>query len=479
MKQLLFVFSMIMAFAAHAQEFTLHNNGLIYSDSTMSQLSKIVKQENLKFKTCDLHPVYYSLPQAEGVYVFLSEERFSAQEMKEAQKEMENGISVTDFIKKYPKAAVRNNLFILKTRSKNYDDVVSIVFESIEVEKSGYEIYSKNEALYHNSLEKQWVTALDEDLEAFYFEKGFVTPQIPAQYANWIQYGDCMVDTSTQIYYANAGYEEYAWRENTEKDSLKKTNRDAFYAYIKKENEPRMATNQEYLKGIEELVAQHKSEFLTLLQAAIEESIRLGIPDSRLEVYAGKYISRKEELRLRRLRRVMGFCSQDSRPREHAQEMAVLAAETYSWEIFLRAHLDIMNDRFERASDGSYAWGRRNTYIKELEELDINVLDLLIGACFRFGNPAENHYTASVGRTGRALAETQSPAELEKRLSMMIEDEKLDNYNRMIISYLYLNYIGYSSKEKQQTLVPAFKESFKKLPSSMAGEIHWENWIKK
>ena len=77
--------------------------------------------------------------------------------------------------------------------------------------------------------------------------------------------------------------------------------------------------------------------------------------------------------------RVVGSCSMDSSPREHAINIAMLSAETTDWSVFLRAHLDIMNDRFDRVSDGSYAWKDRNTYIKELEQLDINVSDLIFG----------------------------------------------------------------------------------------------------
>jgi len=73
----------------------------------------------------------------------------------------------------------------------------------------------------------------------------------------------------------------------------------------------------------------------------------------------------------------------DSSPRYHELSIAELAEETVNWEIFLRSHLDIMNDNFNRMSDGSYAWAGRKTYIKELEILYINVLDLVLGISIR------------------------------------------------------------------------------------------------
>lgn len=88
------------------------------------------------------------------------------------------------------------------------------------------------------------------------------------------------------------------------------------------------------------------------------------------EEYVSCYKSPKVALELKRSRIVVGGCSQDMSPRVHAMNIALLSAETINWEIFLRSHLDIMNDNFERMSDGSYAWAGRKTYIKELEVLD-------------------------------------------------------------------------------------------------------------
>ena len=124
----------------------------------------------------------------------------------------------------------------------------------------------------------------------------------------------------------------------------------------------------------------------------------------------------------------------------HAVNIAQLAAETTNWEVFLKAHLDIMNDRFERMSDGNYAWGRRKTYLKELEELNINTLNLLIGISLRTENNATNHYYGSISRVGRAFSDSKNKEEIENEILSMIKDPELDNYNRIISYYLFLNY---------------------------------------
>ena len=123
-----------------------------------------------------------------------------------------------------------------------------------------------------------------------------------------------------------------------------------------------------------------------------------------------------------RHRRVMGRCSQDPAPRLHARDIALMAAETNSWNIFLRAHLDIMNDRFERGSDGSYAYGMRKTYLKELEMLNLDIVDLMIGLSLRAGNTAENHYTGTIWRLGWALTESKDSSLFEQKAKQLLQD---------------------------------------------------------
>ena len=146
----------------------------------------------------------------------------------------------------------------------------------------------------------------------------------------------------------------------------------------------------------------------------------------------------------------MGSCSQDLAPREHARSIAVLAAETHSWDIFLSAHLDIMNDRFERMTDGSYAYSSRKTYLKELEELNLNVVDLMLGLILRAQNTAPNHYYGSVWRLGWALTESKERNAFEARVQEMMKDPQLDEFNRGLLFMLYTSYL-YRLEEVKDT----------------------------
>lgn len=182
-------------------------------------------------------------------------------------------------------------------------------------------------------------------------------------------------------------------------------------------------------------------KFSSLLHNAYEDAKNRNNSNADLEQVVAYTLGGREALEMKRRRPVVGGCSMDQRPRIHAQEIAVLAAETTHWEIFLRSHLDIMNDRFDRVSDGSYAYAGRKTYIRELEVLDINLTDLILGITLRIDNASPNHYFSSISRMGRALAESQDRENLEKTILDTVTAPDLDVYNRQLFYYLYLNYV--------------------------------------
>lgn len=174
-----------------------------------------------------------------------------------------------------------------------------------------------------------------------------------------------------------------------------------------------------------------------------------------------RFSQKRQENLLNEMRntRVIGMCSQDLSPRIHAINIAKLSAETINWEVFLKSHLDIMNDRFDRMSDGSYAWESRKTYIRELEELNIDVPELILGISLRIDNPAKFHYYGSIHRIGRALSESRYSTEVEETILSMIKDSDLDDYNRVICFYLLQNYIHYHEDD-----------NLKKVKSEMLNE---------
>jgi hypothetical protein len=464
-------------------EFGKSNNGLIYSDTTIKQLKFIVDSLNLKFKVCDLNKIYYSKLQAKANHVSLE-----GATVKDAKKDMDDNIPFDDFEKKYGKAEIEKDLLVVKFKYKDYEEKDVVEFSSIELnDKYGHESrFGENLSKYDKQLKGKWIYEYygkteysKESIYAFYFTEEFSNKPLPEVYAKMVQYSDCMVDTNTQVFFEKAqkGGVRYG---NQEHGKVKE-----FMNYVHESTgypDYSNGSDTNYWKKLEawdslcvlrvDSLKKNDGKFNTLLNEAVKEAIKDGGTNDEFEDYVGRYYSRKTELDLKRNRIVVGGCSMDNSPRVHALNIAKLAAETVNWEIFLRSHLDIMNDRFERASDGSYAWGRRQTYIKELEVLDIDVLDLLLGISLRVENPSMNHYYGSIGRLGRALSETNKSGEIEAKMLQMISDNNLDDYNRILIYYLFLNYNYYiEDKEKQKENQAKLIAAVQTLPAYLSTKI--------
>ena len=308
-------------------------------------------------------------------------------------------------------------------------------------------------------LAKHWVyqtIQTDEgniNLQAFYITREFESKPMATKYGQIAQYIECMVDTTTQVMLQSATVELGVEENDKTKlaDFLRLTN-----------NYGKKPTYDQYkIKNGSYDYARYQADFLhwdslrltwidtslaytpafqTALQAAVAECKTRKVPNATLEYFCGKYYSRADELLLARDRLVMGMGSIDAASRYHAREIAVLAAETAHWEVFLRSHLDIMNDRFDPLADNNYAKTTRQTYIKELENLGIDVPNLMLGICLRIENPSQNHYYGDIGRVGRALAESAQQAEIKTMLLDMIADATLDDYNRLLLFHTFLSY---------------------------------------
>lgn len=448
-------------------EFVVYDNGLIYDRPTMSKLGKVVDSLNLRFKKCEPKN-YHSLEQGYGTYISITKN------VKRAREAILQNVKLEDLLRNFRTSEVKESLWIVKEYN-NYDEKKTIEYHSDGVDYFYIDVpdvqqYDKNEG---------WVYEDHGDNIEILYLHGLKSSVIPAEYARLIQYVDCMIDTMATIF-----------PKEERPDSLKyvlglgskvKEFVDLAMGFEAAPKEPEIDYSNPHsvevynqyqadmenwnIRRVETLDRKMRDqENVKLLSEAVEESI-IDQNGFYLDYYAQRYLSPAKALALKRSFRVHGFCSADTGPRDHAKAICKLAAENYQWDIFLRAHLDIMNDNFERASDGAWAWGARETYIKELEELDINTVDLLIGTTLNSRDVSDNHYQARTSRIGRALAESKYKAEAEKLLIYMTQDARLDLYNRMEMAYAFIFYNrNLKDKRAYNTNLDKIKRAIKTLP---------------
>jgi len=503
----LIMFSVMGLFAQNGV-FQTHNSAMLYSDTTIKQLTKIVDSLNRSFAASNLNTTYYSKQQALGHYVKVNKER-----VREALKDIENNISYEDFLNQYPNADLDDNIIIIKSLYKddNNNDVVEFI--SLSVGKNlSYNFTFKNQAeLYTKKLHNSWVFEYsDEDpyfgesVEAFYFAEEFQSIPIPDKYANYIRYSDYLIDTNTQIYFENAFHDKpLDDSEATERlienmlhedaidvlylrDAKKGGDIEKFMLYVDektkrpqfKDFEKRKDFMTEFNKWdslkfqiIDKKLAKSR-KFNQLLKKAYQEAILEGVSNDDFETLVGRYISKEKELFLRRNRR----CGLHYDSRDHALKIAILAAETLNWDLFLRSHLDILVERYE--DNNNHAQEKRYTYMKELEEIKINIPDLFLGVSLKIENPATNHYHQNnIDKTAFALAESKYKDELEKAMLNAIADDELDDYNRILIYELFVYYTCYlKDEERIDNNIIRLQEVVNELPDYLAIRIQNENY---
>jgi hypothetical protein len=468
---LLFIISCYGQPPQNRGEFANNLNGLMYSDGDMKSLRFVVDSLNLRFKTCDLNKTYYANPQTPVYYVSFKSSKYN---LKDIIDQIENKVSFHQLTTDYSSYISRvdsGELFIqmgARNNGEGYDYVEGNPGRGYndafwnKKDKNADNII--NDWIYDYSPKGQY--SEEYSLTCRYFPHPWAQPAIPDRYSRLIQYVDCMIDTSASVFLTD----KYSggWLRQDEKSSYYNLRELADYldqkmSVVNKDNKKLEQLNESQVSfAAKEL--KDDAVFRNLLSKTIDNYVKNETPQHDLESLASQLDMYDKALLMKRCYRIMGSCSQDSRPREHARDIAILAAQAHSWDIFLRAHLDIMNDRFERASDGSYAWDERKTYLKELEELNLNIVDLMLGLTLRAQNVAGNHYYGTIWRMGRALTESKEKALFEEKAMAMMKDDSLDEFNRGLIFLLYKTYISYLDEKESAQKRKSLKETISSFP---------------
>ncbi|WP_163409646.1 hypothetical protein [Flavobacterium ajazii] len=208
----LFAFLILMSLNLSAQntEFKVYDNGLIYSENSVNKLKHIVDSLNLKFKVCEFNKTFFAFSQAKANYVELEKS-----DAVKAKKDLEKGISYSELKAKYPKADFKEDLIIIKSTYTNHKNDERVEFSSLSLGKGNNEESitenKKNVDAYKNSFKGKWLFVFHdktsyskETVQAFYFTEEFQSKPISDKYARLIQYSDCLVDTTAQVFHDNA-----------------------------------------------------------------------------------------------------------------------------------------------------------------------------------------------------------------------------------------------------------------------------------
>lgn len=275
-----------------------------------------------------------------------------------------------------------------------------------------------------------------------------------------INYVDCMISNCTSIY--NYSQKERRSVNRNVYDPLleyidikipepifekqKGYTNDLYSQEIEKRNKQKAKLHESQRRDIIISLAQRDSLFLKLYREAVaiwhDDKIDSEDLESIVELVGGP----RQALQMKRGRRVMGSCSMDIGPTNHLKEIARLSALSSDWDIFIKSHMNVINDRFDAAVYSSYGEASRNTPIHDFEAIGLEPDKLFIGSLMQASDTKAKHYVSNASRIARAISQLSDPNPSIRLLIQIIRDESTDIPNRINAWYTLLRINRYNEK---------------------------------
>jgi hypothetical protein len=424
----------------------LQPNGLLYTNGAILALGFWADSLNTAFAARKT-PVYHSVGQAYYAHYI----KMQGAPSLAVKQDIDAGMGYAEIRAKYPGLFVIDSTLATRSTYQNFEEQ-NVLRISMMAEGRSYNLYIDFEgddvARYQNA-DSGWMYSYDppgsefgQSIQACYISQSFEAAPLPQKYARLVDYAQFIVP-SNKVFYEDAKRNDVFFGDEPGKEMA------AFLDYANAQlGVPVQQRDEAYKAYYNRLAAweatkwQHADrlystdrEFKRLLREAYLNT-KKGDTDSDFEDYIERYYSSALALEYKRSRIIFGSCNSRA-PRKHMLNIAKLAAHTANWQVFICAHLSIMDERFE--VDEANAKGNFS-YTAELEATGVNVADLLIGAALRIDNAGEERYEADVNDVGMMLAEIKGHKVIGTRLLDMIQDIGLDVYNRLIMCYVFISY---------------------------------------
>jgi hypothetical protein len=479
-------------------------NGLIYKDITIQKLRKIADSLNNQFKQIKNIPSFISCPYTQAQYI-----KTDAKKVENRREIFTDKTPFEELIKKYPVLEINRNAWMYKEASvkehhkADFMGYISKSWHQYPTDKWAL-IETGNWSVHREGMVYRPFQDYEAlEMEASYSSSPLIQKEIPEKYAKMIQYADFLVGEKSNIPFSADKKGILKKALDLKADTYKKdtiTNPiSSFFAFVREypnrptidscykikfgdevyhDSIPYSKKKEEccvkYYQNLEiwdslriENIRQSISKtdiFKTLLNEAIEETISTGISNPTIEFYIAEFKSKELALEMSLNRKNVSRFAFDNFSTEHCdhtKQILQLAAETANWSIFIDNHLSVLNDNFEPECSHIKKGEAKRTYTKELEEIGINTLEFLLGSCLRVNNPSKNHHWLNARTVSRALSEMKDKDKVENILLSLIQDQELDDLNRMIICSVFKNYNCFLKDLERQNINE--KMYFKKL----------------
>lgn len=402
---------------------------------------------------------------------------------------LETNPSFEKLMEEFPNLQIDRNLLILENRYINYKNKEITELKNLEIKNSRNHLLSNEYNAvrilgnYHLAVRNDYRTKSPEKVYGFFLANPLKKQLIPEKYADWLRYGETLVDVSVPVFFEkDSGNEQFMIRERSIIDSLvsyfeitsakpqypdDKANLEQFYQAS--------SLWQDRISHFSDSLFHHDSAFRSLLEESLNYAEKEKVSNGYLENFTAQFISKERALNLMRQNQQVGSCSFDTGPENQLRRIAGLAAETHQWDIFIQAFLNIMNDRASRVANSNIASASRKTYAEELTKLDLDLFRLLLGINFRIlVEEGDQHYSGSGDKIAQAFASLPKDYQIrfENELGGILSDPDLDDFNALHFYNTLLNYQYFMRETERASLIGQLvQEVEKRLPNPIRARV--------
>lgn len=474
-------FILLVTFAVTAQKSGNANGQKMYPVSSIARLKPVADSLTAAYNNSPVKQIN-SIWQGRARYIYA--EGSSARKFKKA---IDAGAGL-DVLSKIDASALsaRDYLVVRFTERKKGQPVLRFEHFSLgaenhhelELTAEAYQNYKDKRQGYFYRYEEG--NGDNDYLAAFYFDTPMYSRPLPENYVHDVRYARTIINTGG-IYldrernnylnhskkeewsrYANdklraAGYPPNSTPDNEESNTITTADGREIEISAAKWRELRR-------RGIDSLM-KHDADFVRIFREAIVQAdLFPGISSNEFEDYVSRYDSKKKALRYKRSRHEN--CSW-----QHNYRIAAMAAEIGDFKVFLRGHLEIMDKGLSKCEDDEEIKDS-GEYLKVLNDLGLEPSRLLLGAYLNIDVLPEEAFQSTTSSTAAWLFDASTNKEkTADTILAMIADPALDDFNRLLMSYIYGFYAVNFNDTKRALYAVKHKAASATLPAYAQGNV--------
>jgi|GEM_PF-4164565 len=395
---------------------------------------------------------------------------------------LEKAKNFEELAEAFPNLIIDKDLLIIKSIYRDYNKALKIDINSFGIGNSGdHRITLKYSDSLNNDDLRYFYTSYTYEgkttISGFYLQTKFKVNEIPTKYADFVNYNDILIEPEKPIFLPKP-------KSQLEQLKLKKNILDSLNNYFDHQtNKPKYVYGSDenlWRQNMEKWERQSQkfadslylkdAKFKKLLNSALSYAEKNSVSNEGLEKLAIQIFPKQRSLNLLRQQQMIGTCSFDDRPLDQLKNIALLAAETSNWSLYIKATLNVLNDHVSRVANSSMAAENRKTYVEDLARLNVNINNLLIGSNLRIADTNKTHYFSDGLKVAQAYAnlDKQKQKEFEQAVEDIIKAPNFDSFNKL---HFYNTLLNYKYFIKDSLRVAELNHKIKKLIPFLPEEI--------